>query len=74
MFHSFSNMIVISIFSAALKLANITYVFKKAYKKSTEIYRTKDISPNFSKIHEHLLFKQINYYFEVLFSKYQCGF
>ena len=33
-FVNFSNMIITSIFSAALKLTNITFVFKKTFKIS----------------------------------------
>ena len=69
-FRSFSNMTVKSNFSAALKLANIALVFKKACTTSKENYRHVSILSNISKIYEHLLFKQISGYFEVLFSKY----
>ena len=67
-------MIVTSVFPAALKLANITPVSKKASENSKENYRFVSILPNVSKIFERLLFRQINDYFECLFSKYQCGF
>ena len=73
-FQSFNNVIVTSIFLAALKLANNTHVFKKASKNSKENYRPEVISPNVSKINARLLFKQINYYFQGLFTKYHCGF
>ena len=71
---SFSNLIVTFNFLAALKLANNTHVFKKASTNSKENWRLEGISPNVSKIHERLLFKQINCYFESVFSKYHCGF
>ena len=71
---SFSNLIVTFNFLAVLKLANNTHVFKKASKNSKENWRLEGISPNVSKIHERLLFKQINCYFEGVFSKYHCGF
>lgn len=40
-------------------------------KKTIDLYV---FFPNVSKIYEQLTFKKINYYFEVLFSKYQCDF
>ena len=53
-------------FPAALKLANITHVFKNP----SNNYRPVSIS-SVSKINESLLFNQINDHFEDLFSKYQ---
>ena len=53
-------MIVASIFPAALKLANITPVFKKASKNSRKNYRPVGILRNVSKIYECLLFNEIN--------------
>ena len=73
-FQSFNNMVVTSIFLAALKLANNTHVFKKASKISKENYRPEGVLPNVSKINERLLFKQINYYFEGLFSNLSEAF
>lgn len=67
-------MIVKSIFSAALKLANTEPVLKTASRTSKENYRSVIFLPNVTKIHESLIFIQINGYFEGLFSKYQCGF
>lgn len=67
-------MIATFTFSASLELANTTPVFKKASKDFKGNYMPVSILPNVPKIYERLLFKQINYYFEGLFSKYQCGF
>ena len=53
-FLSFNNMIVTSIFKAALKLANITPAFKKASKNYKENYRPVTISLIVSKIYEPL--------------------
>ena len=69
-FQSLNKMIVTSDFSAALKLASITSVFKKPSKNSKENYRRVSVLTNVSKIYERLLFRQINYHFEGLFSKY----
>ena len=66
-------MIVTSIFPAALKLPNVTPVFKKA-KNFKENYRPVSTLLDVPKINERLLFNEINEYFEGLFSKYQCGF
>ena len=48
-FQSFNNMIVTSIFQAALKLENITSVFKKASKNSIKNNRSLSILPDASK-------------------------
>ena len=53
-FLSFNNMIVTSIFKAALKLANITPAFKNASKNYKESYRPVTISLIVSKIYERL--------------------
>lgn len=70
MFQSLNNVIVKSIFASALKLADTAPVFKKSSRTSKENYRSVIFWPNDSKIHEYLLFYQINSYFEGLFSKY----
>ena len=62
-FQSFNNMIVTSIFPAALKLAKNTPAFKKASENYKENYRPVIVFPNVSKIYERLLF-----------NKYRCGF
>ena len=53
--------------------AKITPAFKKASKCFVENYRRVRILPDVSKIYEHLLFKEMNDYFEDLASKYQRG-
>lgn len=53
-FLSFNNMIVTSIFKAALKVANITPAFKNASKNYKESYRPVTISLIVSKIYERL--------------------
>ena len=74
-YQSFDNMTDVCIFPASLKLANITPVFKKRARNSKQNYRpVLSILPNISKIYERCLFKQIPKYFEIIFSKFQCGF
>ena len=72
-FQSLNYVIVTSNFPAAFKLAKITPAFKKASKCFVENYRRVRILPDVSKIYEHLLFKEMNDYFEDLASKYQRG-
>ena len=62
------------VFPSILKNANITPVFKKGFRGSTENYRPVSIFPVISKIFEKLLSKQIIIYMDKFLSKYQCGF
>ena len=47
---------------------------KRSQNFSEENYRPISIVPNISKIYERWLYDQISNFFEVVFSKYQCGF
>ena len=49
-------------------------VFKKDYRTDKKIYRPISILSNVSKIYERYLNKQLEEYFQVLLSKYQCHF
>ena len=69
----FNESIKKSTFPSILKNANITPVFKKAYRGSKENYRPVSILPVISKIFEKLLCKQITIFIDPLLSKYQCG-
>ena len=71
---SFNNMADSSTFSAALKLAHITTVFKKGPKNSKENYRPVSIFPNISKIYDRCMYKQMSDYLRNFFSNFQCGF
>ena len=72
-FQSLNYVIVTSNFPVAFKLAKITPAFKKASKRFVENYGRVSILPDVSKIYEHLLFKEMNDYFEDLASRYQRG-
>ena len=57
-----------------LKEADVIPVYKKKSKLSKENYRPISILPNISKVYERCLYDQISKYFEIRFSKFQCGF
>ena len=61
-------------FPNCLKLANITPVFKKGARTSKNNYRPVSILPDFSKIFERLLSRQLLEFFDNILSKFQCGF
>ena len=61
-------------FPNKLKLADISPVFKTGDKNEKSKYRPVSILPAISKIYERLLFYQINNYFDLKLSTYQCGF
>ena len=68
--HSISN----STFPEQLKWADVKPVFKKNSRTDKENYRPVSILPNISKIYERCLYKQLYDYFDVIFSRNQCGF
>ena len=47
---------------------------KNGTKTSKDNYRPVSILSNISKIYERLMFKEISEYFELILSKFQCGF
>ena len=61
-------------FPSVLKQANITPVFKKGERECKNNYRPVSILSNVSKIFERIIFRQISYYMDSFFSKYQCRF
>ena len=63
-----------SIFPSNLKLADVTLVYKKKSKNSTNNYRAVNILSNISKIYERCIYDQIQFFFDSLLSKYQCSF
>ena len=68
--HSISN----STFPEQLKWADVRPVFKKNSRTDKENYRPVNILPNISKIYERCLYKQLYDYFDLIFSRNQCGF
>ena len=68
--HSINN----STFPEQLKWANVKPVFKKNLRNVKENYRPVNILPNISKIYERCLYTQLYDYFDVIFSRNQCGF
>ena len=71
---SLNQVIECSKFPKALKMANITPIFKKTERTDKNNYRPVSILPNLSKIYERCLYDQILDFFNDIFSKYQCGF
>ena len=67
--HSINN----STFPEQLKSADIKPVFKKNSRNDKEHYRPVSILPNISKIYERCLYTQLYDYFDVIFSRNQCG-
>ena len=63
-----------SIFPSDLNVADVTPAFKKKSKTSKDNYRPISILPNISKIYERCLYNQMQTYFDILLTKYQCGF
>ena len=57
-----------------LKWVDVKSVFKKNSRTDKENYRPVSILPNISKIYERCLYKQLYDYFDVIFSRNQCGF
>ena len=57
-----------------LKNADITLTFKKNDRLLKSNYRHVSILTTLSKIYEKILYKQICEYFNIIFSKYLCGF
>lgn len=69
-----NNSLKEGIFPGALKVANITPVFKKGSKLKLENYRPVSILSNISKVFERCIYSQLNSYFEKFLSDKQCGF
>ena len=68
--HTINN----STFPKQLKWVDVKPVFKKNSRTDKENYRPVSILPNISKIYERCLYKQLYDYFDVIFSRNQCGF
>ena len=74
MLHSFNNLIFDVTFPSELKKADEIPVFKKKDRNNVENYRPVSILPNFSKIYDRYLYDQMYKYFNLILSKWQCGF
>ena len=73
-FENLNDSISQSVFPSALKLANITPVYKKDSKSKKDHYRPITVFPGSSKIYERLFFKQISEYYVQSLSKCQGEF
>ena len=73
LYQNFNNTIASGRFSALLKNANITPVYKKDSRTDEKNYRPVSILPNLSKVYEKCMYEQISEYFEDFLSRYQCG-
>ena len=74
LYRNFDNSLVDSLFPSKPKEADITSIYKKEENYLKENYGPVCILPNISKVHERLMYDQINAYFETILSKVQCGF
>ena len=61
-------------FTAGMKYAEVTPIYKKDDKTEKENYPLISILPNLSKFYERLMYNQIYAYFHTTFPKFQCGF
>ena len=61
-------------FPSNLKIADITPIFKKNDRLLKVNYRPVSMLPTISKIYEKIFYMQIYEYFNIIFSKYLCGF
>ena len=61
-------------FPLLFKLANIIPVFKNESKNHKNNYRPVSILPLISRVFEKIMSKRLSIYFEVMLSKFQCGF
>ena len=64
----------VSVFPDAMKIAEVTPVFKKNDRISKENYRPVSVLPVTSKIFEKCIYKQLEMFFKDKLSKFQCGF
>ena len=70
---SFNDAIDKFYFPAALKQANITLVFKRGERYSTDNYRPISILPNVSKSFEKCMFCQMSHYMDNFLSKHRSS-
>ena len=61
-------------FPSNLKNSDVTPVYKKDDRLQKQNYRPISILPTLSKIYERILHQQLYDYFNVIFSKYLCGY
>ena len=61
-------------FPSDLKSADVTPAYKKNSKNSKDNYRPVSILSNISKVYERCIYEQLQSYFEIFLSPYQCGF
>ena len=71
---NFNNAIETSTFLEQPKYADVKPIFKKDSRTDKKNYRPISILLNVSKMYERCINKQLEEYFQVLLSKYQCGF
>ena len=72
--NAFNESVVSYKFLSVLKLANVKPVHKKASRLEKTNYRPVSLLPNISKIFQRCMHRQISDYFEIVLSKFQCGF
>ena len=73
LYHNYNNTLSCSTFATGMKYVDVTSIHKKDDKTEKTNYRP-SILPNLSKVYERLMYNQIFPYFDLVFSKFQCGF
>ena len=71
---NFNKCIMEGKFPDQLKKADVSPIFKKGNHNDKTNYRPVSILPSLSKIHERLIYNQINHMTENALSIFQCGF
>ena len=74
LYNNFNSCLDSGIFPNELKLAEVVPVCKKNYKKDKTNYRPISILSNILKSYERCTQTQLNEYFAIFLSKFQCGF
>ena len=69
-----NNCLKYGIFPDNLKCGDITPIFKKDERLDKTNYRPISILPTLSKIYEKVIYHQMYEYFDIIFSKFLCGF
>ena len=69
-----NNCLKNGIFPDNLKYGDITPIFKKDERLDKTNYRPISILPTLSKIYEKVIYHQMYEYFDIIFSKFLCGF
>ena len=68
-----NSAILNGVFPDQLKLAHVKPLYKKSDPEDKTNYRPINVLPSLSKVHEKILCKQLNSFFEAKLSPHLCG-